>query len=104
MRAVRAGAPSGIPVRRERRSRFPECDTGDRALLEARRRGDCRTEIRRGVRLGGDAEDLYARPRLRRAGADALAVQDVQLRVRALPQDAREISPRDIRGPRPDVV
>src|SRR5439155_3108457 len=56
------------------------------------------------MRLAGDAEDLRARTGVRRARADALAVQDVQLRFRALPQDAREVSRSEVPRTRTDLV
>src|SRR5688500_12902095 len=56
------------------------------------------------MRLAGNAEDLRPCRRIQCAGADALAVPDVQLQFRAIPQDAREISPSEIPRPRPDMV
>ena len=91
-------------VRRERgagcRRRHEEIER----YLEARRGAHCRAEVRRGVRFAGDAAHLRAGARPSSARADALAIQDVQPWVRAIPQDAREIPDCELSRPRPDVV
>src|SRR5205823_13176644 len=79
-------------------------NTGDRKLSRDGCRYHRRAEVRRRVRFSGDAGHLRGGPGPSRARADALAIQDVQLRVRALPQDAREVSTRELPRTRADVV
>ena len=83
---------------------IPEARSEIERYLRPRRRNDCRTEIRCRVRFAGDAAHLRARPGAQRAGADALAVREVQQGLRAIPPHAREIPAGALHRPRADLV